>query len=423
MEEPYREGRRYSPFVRVRYALNGVKQDKAFPLDVDKGIFLSIDDDVLEERLRPIAPKIVEILQEQAMQQNVERRDSIKMTLKEHIDDISNLLKQGAFANEKERSVSDRIVNRLLQALEWPIFTPQIVIDEYPVEERRVDFALCHPKSTPRVFVEVKRVGNIDKGIKQLFEYAFHRGIPIVVLTDGQKWRFYHPAGEGSYEDRIVAEIDLIAENSEECSNCLDRYLNYESVKTGKAAKVIASDYQRIVSQRKVEERLPEVWTELVQEENEDLLRVMVNKAIEKVGHEPTEEQVVSFLKNLSVPSVKPTSVPKIVHEKPQQDKKKLTFKRLRVTMDDGEVIERKVGLTTFIEVIEKLGVERVKDLNLIRNTIPLISNSKHPVREQRQLGQYYIVSRITTRDKKRILDQIAKKLEIDLKVEIVDKV
>ena len=68
VEEPYREGRRYSPFVRVRYALNGVKQDKAFPLDVDKGIFLAIHDDVLEEKLRPIAPKIVEILQEHAAQ-------------------------------------------------------------------------------------------------------------------------------------------------------------------------------------------------------------------------------------------------------------------------------------------------------------------------------------------------------------------
>ena len=54
--------------MRVRYALNGVKQDKAFPLDVDKGIFLAIHDDVLEEKLRPIAPKIVEILQEHAAQ-------------------------------------------------------------------------------------------------------------------------------------------------------------------------------------------------------------------------------------------------------------------------------------------------------------------------------------------------------------------
>ncbi len=73
VEEPYREGRRYSPFVRVRYALNGVKQDKAFPLDVDKGIFLAIYDDALEEKLRPIAPKIVEILQEHAAHRMLKR--------------------------------------------------------------------------------------------------------------------------------------------------------------------------------------------------------------------------------------------------------------------------------------------------------------------------------------------------------------
>ena len=323
------------------------------------------------------------------------------MTLKEHIDDIRNQLKQGAFAKERERTVSHRIVNRLLQALEWPIFTPQIVIDEYGVEGRRVDFALCHPESTPRVFIEAKRVGNIDKGIIQLFEYAFHRGVPIVVLTDGQKWRFYHPAGEGSYEDRMVVELDLITRDSEECYNFLDRYLNYESVKTGKAAKVIASDYQRIVSQRKIEERLPEVWIELVQQEDRDLLRAVMDKAKEKVGYEPAEEQVITFLKNLSVPSVKSPSVPKIDTEKLKQEQEKLTFTRLRVTMDDGEVIEHKQGIDTFVDVIEKIGIERVKDLGLIQNTIPLISTSKDPKRKQSQIGEYYIATGMMTKSKK----------------------
>ena len=358
------------------------------------------------------------------------------MTLKEHIEDISNQLKQGAFANERERTVSHRIVNRLLQALKWPIFTPQIVIDEYSVEGRRVDFALCNPESTPRVFIEAKKVGNIDKGIKQLFEYAFHRGVPIVVLTDGQKWRFYHPAGEGSYEDRMVAEIDLIAQDSEECSNYLDRYLNYEDVKTGKAAKIIAEDYRIIVSQRKIEERLPEIWGELVQEKNEYLLDIVIEKAKEKVGHEPTEEQVVTFLKSLKreiAPEPKevlshsesdpPSEKSTLSSSKDNSSTKPIQFKRISVTMSDGEVIERKNGLTTFIEVIEKIGIERVKELNLIRNTIPLISTSKDPTHAQHQLGEYYIVKRMSTKNKKRILDRIAKELQIDLKVEIVDKV
>lgn len=366
----------------------------------------------MEERLRPIAPKIVKILQEHAVQQNVEKRDTIRMTLKEHIDDIGDMLKQGAFANERERIISRRIVNRLLQALEWPIFTPRIVVDEYVVEGRRVDFALCHPASTPRVFIEAKRVGNIDKRIRQLFEYAFHIGIPIVVLTDGQKWRFYHPAGEGSYENRMVAEIDLIAENSEECSDCLNRYLNFESVKTGKAAQVIAADYQRIVGQRKIEEILPETWTELVQEKNEYLLLAMMEKANDKVGREPTEEQVVSFLKNLSVPSVKP---------KPY--KRNLKRKRLRVTFDGEEPIEHKNSIDTFIAVTEKLGIEDVKDLNIIRNKIPLISTTKDLQRAQHQRGQYYIVSGLSIKNQESTLKKIAEDLGVDLKIELVDKV
>lgn len=73
VEEPYWQGYRLGPFVRVRYALNGVEQKKAFSIDVDKGIFLSIYDDALAEKLRPIAPKIVKILQEHAAQSHAER--------------------------------------------------------------------------------------------------------------------------------------------------------------------------------------------------------------------------------------------------------------------------------------------------------------------------------------------------------------
>ncbi len=356
------------------------------------------------------------------------------MTLKEDIDNIRDQLKQGAFSHEA--AVSDGIVRRLLHALKWPIFTPQVVIPEYGVEGQRVDFALCHPESTPRVFIEVKRVGNIDKGIKQLFEYAFHTGVPIVVLTDGQKWRFYHPAGEGSYEDRKVVELDLIVEDSEECAKSLNRYLNYKLVQTGEAAEVIVEDYKSIVNQRKIEERLPEVWGELVQEKNGNLLRVVMEKAKEKVGYEPKEDLVLAFLKSLKrefeserreVPSSpesnSPSVEPILSPIKDNDSKKPLQFKRLKVTMSDGEVIEHGNGLNTFIEVIEKLGIERVKDLGLIRNTIPLISISKDPKRAQRQLGQYYIATRMSTRSKKRMLDRIAKELEINLEVEVVDKV
>ena len=347
------------------------------------------------------------------------------MTLKEHIEDISNQLKRGAFANEKEKTVSHRIVNRLLQALKWPIFSPQIVIDEYSVEGRRVDFALCNPESTPRVFIEAKRIGNIDKGIKQLFEYAFHRGVPIVVLTDGQKWRFYHPAGEGSYEDRMVAEIDLIAQDSEECSNCLDRYLNYDDVKTGKAAKIITEDYRIIVSQRKIEERLPEIWGELVQEKDKNLLHVVIEKAQEKVGHEPTAEQVLTFLKSLGSETVSERQVviPDI-KSKPSSSRSKSKVQRLRVTiMPDGKIINHYHAKDTFIEVLELLGLEEVMEVNpQIVRTESFGSQRKDYKLICIQRGKYFINNDNNAFRKKDILERLAGKLGVQLNVELLEK-
>ncbi len=344
------------------------------------------------------------------------------MTLKEHIDDIRKRLEHKEFTSEA--AVRQGIIDRLLGALEWPTYDIKIVFPEYGVDRGNVDYALCHPASTPRVFIEVKRVGNIDKGTEQLFDYAYRIGVTILILTDGQKWRFYHPAGEGSYEDRKVAELDLIVGNSEESAKRLDRYLNYESVKTGKAAKVIAEDYRNIVNQRQIEERLPEVWIELVQEKNEYLLLAVMDKAKDKVGHEPTEDQVLTFLKNISVPPIKPKPVTKKVNEKSLQGKKKLSPpKRLRVKISDKEVVEHENGIDTFVDVIEKLGIELVRDLGITRNSIPLISTTKDSERAQHQRGQYYIVSGLSSKNQERTLKQIVKELKADMEVELVDKV
>ena len=51
------------------------------------------------------------------------------MTLKEHIDDIRNQLKEGLFINEA--AVSQGIVLRFLNVLTWPTYNTQIVTPEY----------------------------------------------------------------------------------------------------------------------------------------------------------------------------------------------------------------------------------------------------------------------------------------------------
>ena len=172
------------------------------------------------------------------------------MALKEHIDDIRDNLKKRLFTNEA--AVSNGIVLRLLDALTWPRFNPQVIAPEYSVGGRRVDFALCHPPSKPIVFIEVKQVGNIHGAERQLFEYAFHEGVPITILTDGQEWHFFHPSGQGDYRERRVYKLDLIERDSEESAKRLTRYLHYQSIRTGEAVKAIEEDYRNVSTQRQI---------------------------------------------------------------------------------------------------------------------------------------------------------------------------
>ena len=245
------------------------------------------------------------------------------MTLKEHIEDIHEGLKTNRYPDEA--AVSQGIVLRLLGTLGWSTYDTQVVFPQYGIEGRKVDFALCYPASKPIVFIEVKRVGNIEGAERQLFEYAFHEGIPIAILTDGQTWRFFYPIGEGNYRERKVHEMDLTKGDSEEHAKWLNRYLNYESIRTGAAVEAIKEDYEKVVQQRQVATRLPEAWSKLVAEADEFLLDVVAEKVESLCGYKPTDEQVLGFLRNLEqrtepvppnpVPTPKPTPMPTSTEE------------------------------------------------------------------------------------------------------------
>ena len=152
------------------------------------------------------------------------------MTLKEHIDDIRKRLEQNIFKNEA--AVRQGIVDPLLRSLSWPAEDTLVVFPEYPVGSGQVDYALYHPVSTPRVFIEAKQVGNIKGAEEQLFGYDSRIRVPIAVLTDGREWQFFHPTGEGTWTERKVCELDLITGDSQENAERINKYLSYESIQT-----------------------------------------------------------------------------------------------------------------------------------------------------------------------------------------------
>lgn len=180
------------------------------------------------------------------------------------IQSIQKDLRQGNFVNEAR--VSQGIVLRLLHELGWDTYDVDTVSPEYSVQGLRVDFALCHPAKKPVVFIEVKQVGKGADTEQQLFEYAYHEGVQLAVLTTGQEWNFFLPSGRGSYLERRVCKLDLLERDPEESVGRLRRYLEFESVRTEKAIENAKQDYRNISNQREMERKLPEAWEKLLEE-------------------------------------------------------------------------------------------------------------------------------------------------------------
>ena len=335
------------------------------------------------------------------------------MTIQEHIDNVRDRLEKGSF--KSETAVRQGIVDPLLRLLVWPTEDTEVVYPEYPVGTGKVDYALCHPSTEPRVFIEAKQVGNIEGAEEQLFGYDSRIRVPIAVLTDGQIWRFFHPTGEGTWQQRRVYDLDLITGNSNEIAECFNRYLHYEAICSGNALEAVKGDYDNLVKQRKIEEGLPKAWHTLLQENDESLSQIVAEKTETLCGHRPSTEQVIAFLRKEELPPIRNDENSDEEQSSTSKSRKNKPSTRLRVKMNN-DVIEHQHAKDTFIEVIEKLGLEKVKEAH--PSTV-LVDPPKY---FWCQSGELYIYYYPDTNAKKLALEEIGKEMGIQLIAEIVPK-
>lgn len=352
------------------------------------------------------------------------------MSLQTTIDEIRNGLEQRRF-NENEMSVRQGIVEPLLRGLGWPTQDTRIVYPEYSIAGGRVDYALCHPPLEPIALIEVKSIGKIDEGAEQqLFSYAFHQGVPILVLTDGQQWCFFYPAGRGDYGKRRVCVLNLSDSDSAKNISLLQRYLSYASIRNGDAFRSIEDGYRLLSSQREAAKHLPETWRGLVEGADELLIDLVAEATEDSCGHKPSKEQILAFLKNLESAPVSredllstPTQDPSRHPNKPAKPKRRAS-KLLRVTLEDGTAIEHKTQSATFIEAIEKAGVEQVHALNL-KGLVKRKNRDEPPESPDYtsdSSGFYSIRTVDGAENKKRILEKIGEQLVLQWNVEIIGK-
>src|SRR5690606_24713773 len=207
---------------------------------------------------------------------------------------IREKMRTGQFVDEA--SITNGVVLPILHELGWPVFDTSVVAPEYTVEGRRVDVALCHPPSRPAVFVEVKQPGKSDGADRQLFEYAFHAGVPLALLTDGKEWHFYLPAGQGHYQERRVYRLDLAERNIGEAVSRLHRYLAYSAVVSGEASRAAHEDYASLRRNREVASHVPVAWRKLLEDRDELLVDLLSDQVESLCGFKPDPDLIEKFL-------------------------------------------------------------------------------------------------------------------------------
>lgn len=93
----------------------------------------------------------------------------------------------------------------------------------------------------------------------------------------------------------------------------------------------------------------------------------------------------------------------------------------LRVILN-GESIEHPDAADTFVECLQRFGLERVRALGLKLSGIALVGIARGEYQSQKPKGGFQICTHSNTADKKKLLEKIADELHLPIRVEILPK-
>ena len=261
---------------------------------------------------------------------------------------------------ENEAQVKQAVILPILRALEWDDADPMAFKPEYAVEGGFVDYALLD-RSKPRVFVEAKRKGAISAdGEDQLFRYAAHQGVPLLVLTDGNVWALYLSMAEGLPSERRFFAVELEQAEIQTCAENLRSLLRKARVVSGAARREAERRHESVRSRLRAREGLQTAWQALLAGPDEMLRDLLSEKVESDSGSKPEVEDVESFLRGLvsaSFPRPDPPA-PGKGQQPPRKRRRPHSGSKILGFTLDGQRVETGNARATLTEVIRRLDKE-----------------------------------------------------------------
>lgn len=304
------------------------------------------------------------------------------MSIEEKIIEINKLLRDQRYPNEM--SVSTGIVLPILEKLGWDVFNPRFVLPEYSIGGGRVDYALFNSRGRAVIFVEVKMIGQIDGAERQLFEYAFHQGVPFLILTDGKEWNFYLPLQQGNYLDRKLNKFDLLENDPNVIVQKLKKYLEFHRVDQGFALSDAETDFKEISQSREAQIYLPIAWNSLLERHDDVIINLLIDKVADLSGFRPDRESCIQFLDNIGNFNIQHINQPTV--QNPRRNRIIRDHRQIRTNgiwfMFNGQRTTANSAREVMIELLKRIAETDRRFLDNFYNSFPngqrkLISRNK----------------------------------------------
>ena len=208
---------------------------------------------------------------------------------------------------ENEKAVEAKILTPILENLGWDTFGPDLYY-RYPVGGKRdrgeVDIALMVKKRTVALIEAKASREKLEDHVGQVLRYAFHEGVQICVLTNGQEWWLYLPREEGPPPERRFSAFNIKIDSIEKIAGNLEAYLSKENLGTREAEKRAKEVLKALRDKEYLQAEIPRIWQTKLDEPDEELVNLVTKWVDNEIGLRPAKEQVVALLKGLPVPAV-----------------------------------------------------------------------------------------------------------------------
>lgn len=143
----------------------------------------------------------------------------------------TRISEHGDYLKEDETRTRQVLIDPLLKVLGWDVTDPEHVELEYRIETNyqvgrlRADYVLmaepepdAHPK--PVAVVEAKKLRSdlLDMATNQVLNYATSKGIPWMLVTDGESWAMYKVFMQVELAQKLWVKFNVSSESSSSCA-------------------------------------------------------------------------------------------------------------------------------------------------------------------------------------------------------------